>query len=163
SGVASPTATPTTNPPFCAGAYHYLRPQPGGPGNGGTVQVGQRFAFNLMVGTGPYDLTAQQAYLTFNSDLLQNVNASQPGCVLTGTITPDSGVFEVSLQNEVCNGPRHCVFRRLVTQPGIISYASGALNNPSYNGPDFRVAQVAFCAIAPGQATIHWQFSPPDP
>src|SRR5207237_261823 len=27
----------------------------------------------------------------------------------------------------------------------------------------FRVAQVGFCAVAPGQALLHWQFSPPAP
>src|SRR5207253_9985859 len=27
----------------------------------------------------------------------------------------------------------------------------------------FRVARIGFCAVAPGTATLHWQFSPPAP
>ncbi len=157
------TNTPTATPPVCAGAYHYFRPQTGSPSNGGVVRVGQRFTLDMLVSTGPYDITAQQSYITFTYDVLQNVNASQPGCVLTSTVTRDNATFEIDLQNEVCNGPDPCVFRRLTIPAGYLAYASGALNNPSYNGPDFRVAQVAFCAIAAGQATIHWQFTPPAP
>src|SRR5205085_2579226 len=54
-------------------------------------------------------------------------------------------------------------FRQLTVAPGSLAWASGALANPSYNGPDFRVAQVAFCATAPGTATLHWEFHPPAP
>ena len=36
------------------------------------------------------------------------------------------------------------------------------VNNPATMG-DFRVARVAFCATAPGDAVLHWQFWPPDP
>jgi hypothetical protein len=157
------TATPTATPPFCAGAYHYLRPQGSGPPNGGTVSVGDRFTLDMLVSAGPDSITAQQAYLTFTYSLLQNVDASQPGCVPTNTITADLLIFDVDLQNEVCNGPRRCVFRGAVIQPGSIGFASGALVNPPYAGPDFRAAQVAFCATAPGRAFIHWQFSPPAP
>jgi hypothetical protein len=44
-----------------------------------------------------------------------------------------------------------------------MAFSSGIGANPPYSGPDFRVAQVAFCVVAPGLATLHWQFSPPDP
>jgi hypothetical protein len=161
--TATRTASPTATPPFCGGAYHYLRPQGSGPPNGGTVAVGDRVTLDMLVGTGPHNITAQQAYLTFTHGLLQNVDATLPGCVPTGTLTGDMAIFEVELQNEVCNGPHRCVFRGSVTLPGTIAWASGALSNPPYNGPDFRVAQVAFCATAPGVATVRWQFSPPAP
>jgi hypothetical protein len=105
------------------------------------------------------NLTGQQAYLTFSNGLLQNVDATQPGCVLANTVTGDFTVFDALLQNEACNGPAPCSFGG----PGTISFANGALSNSPYNGPDFRVAQVAMCAIAPGSATLHWQFFPPDP
>src|SRR5206468_5485732 len=42
-------------------------------------------------------------------------------------------------------------------------FATGALNNPPYTGPDFRVARMALCAHDPGDLVLHWQFSPPDP
>src|SRR5207248_638384 len=109
------------------------------------------------------NVTAQQSYLLYSSTLLKNVNVGLSGCVLTSTLTPDNTVFDAALQNEACNGPGTCTFRSLVVPPGSMAFASGALNNPAYNGPDFRAAQVAFCAVAPGVATIHWQFSPPDP
>src|SRR5438093_6873367 len=38
-----------------------------------------------------------------------------------------------------------------------------SFENPSYTGPDFRVARMAFCAHDPGDLVLHWQFSPPDP
>ena len=45
-----------------------------------------------------------------------------------------------------------------------MAYASVALNNcPSGCSGDFRVAQIAFCAVATGNALVHWQFSPPAP
>jgi hypothetical protein len=48
------------------------------------------------------------------------------------------------------------------TDPGSIAFASGTLTNPDPTG-DFRVARLAFCAVAPGDTLLHWQFSPPDP
>src|SRR5438067_9613055 len=57
-GVREPTVYPapqTTKlqrldtPTACPGAFHYLRPQDGAPPNGGTVHVGQKFAFDLMI------------------------------------------------------------------------------------------------------------------
>src|SRR5207253_2031398 len=57
-GVREPTVYPapkTTKlqpldtPTACPGAFHYLRPQEGAPPNGGTVRVGQKFTFDLMI------------------------------------------------------------------------------------------------------------------
>src|SRR5205807_1843444 len=48
------------------------------------------------------------------------------------------------------------------TRPGSIGFALGVLGSEFADG-DFRVAKIAFCGIAPGQAVLHWQFSPPDP
>ena len=157
----TPTATATSG--ACQGAYHYLTPEAGSPPNGGTVNVGDRFTLGMMVHTAQYFVTVQQAYLTFTHELLQNVNAGQTGCVLTNTVTTDTTVFDAVLQNEVCNGPNPCNFRGNTVAPGSIGYASGALNNPPYNGPDFRVARLGFCAVAPGTARIVWEFSPPSP
>src|SRR5205823_13855949 len=75
-------------------------------------------------------------------------------------------------QNEVCNGPGQCNFRGVFVAPGSIAYASGGLLNcpqgcpdpsepPPLNQPVFRVAQIGFCAMAPGQTIIRWEFSPP--
>ena len=138
-------------------------PEAGSPPNGGTAQVGQRIDLDLMIHTGAYNVAGQQSYVTFDATRLQNVNANQTGCVLTSTVTADASIFDATLQNEVCNGPGSCIFRGVTYTPGQSSFASGALNNPSYNGPDFRVAHVAFCAIASGTAVIRWDFSPPAP
>src|SRR5436309_10546780 len=108
-------------------------------------------------------MTAEQAYLTFTYSLLQNVNASSPtGCTITNTLTADTATFDTTTQNEVCNGPNPCTFRGVTVAPGSIAFASGAFNSSPGSG-SFRVAGVGFCAMAPGQAIIHWQFSPPDP
>src|SRR5262249_23310238 len=131
--------------------------------NGGTANVGDRITLDMMVHSGAYTVNAQQAFLVFSSPLLQNVRADQPGCVLTNTVTKDVTIFDAPLQNEICNGPDQCNFRGLLVDPGSMAYSSAIGINPSYNGPDFRVAQAAFCVIAPGVATIHWQFWPPDP
>ena len=79
------------------------------------------------------------------------------------TVTTDSTVFDAVLQNEVCNGPAPCNFRGNIVPPGSAAFASGALNNPPYTGPPFRVARIGFCAVAPGTAVLHWEFSPPSP
>ncbi len=155
---------PTLTPSPCPGATHYLVPEAGAPPNGGTISVGQRFVLDLRVNSGPYDdLADQEAYLTFDYPLLQNVRTTQPGCVLTSTVTADHTAFNAEIQNEVCNGPEPCVFPTGGnTDPGSIGFDSGVLTIPPRGG-DFRVAQIAFCATAPGQARLHWQFSPPDP
>src|SRR5204863_1168493 len=57
-GVRKPTVYPAPKtaklqqldtPTACPGAFHYLRPQDGAPPNGGTVRVGQKFTFDLMI------------------------------------------------------------------------------------------------------------------
>src|SRR5438128_257734 len=116
--------------------YHYLTPEAGGPCNGCTVHVGDRFTLDLMVHAGrPVNLTAQQAYLTFTNSLLQNVVVLSAGCVLTSGVQADNSTFDTTLQNEVCNGPNPCVFRGMPTDPGDLAYASGALENCSFPKP----------------------------
>lgn len=90
------------------------------------------------------------------------VNSTQPGCVLTSTMHIDTTIFEQVFQNETCNGPSNCTFHNTVASPGTIAFASGAVSGVQEQD-DFRVAQMAFCAAAPGNAVIHWQFAPPDP
>ncbi len=144
------------------------------PPNGGSVAVNCRFVLDMMINMGNNpDGAAQQSYLTFTYGLIQNASVSAIGssCTVTNTVTADTcGVpgcspgdptgFEVALQNEVCNGPGQCSFRGLIVDPGSLAYASGALSNPVQGGV-FRVAQVGLCATAPGQAILHWEFSPP--
>src|SRR5262249_15075275 len=137
------------------------------PSNGGTTQVGCTFVLDLFVNTGSRnDATAQQSYLTFTYQLIQNARVSSigAGCVLTNTVTGDQTVFDAVLQNEICNGPAPCIFRGLSTPPGSFAFASGALSNCTTGcGGFFRVAQVGLCAVAPGTALMHWEFSPPAP
>src|SRR5205823_14321685 len=118
---------------------------------------------DLMVNTDGFSLEAQQAYLTFTHQLLDNVAATAASCLLTNTLTADTTIFDSLFQNEVCNGPNSCVFRGVTIAPGSIAFASVAFNNPSYSGPDFTVARLAFCATHPGTAVLHWQFAPPAP
>jgi hypothetical protein len=155
------TPTPTATPP-CE-VYHYFAPEAGGPPSGGTVTVGDKFILDLMVEPGTYTVASQQAYITTTYPLLQNVSATQVGCVAANTVTPDTTVFDGVLQNEVCPGPSPCAHGSFNDPPQSINFASSALNNPFYSGPDFRVARIAFCANAPGQAVIGWRFSPPEP
>jgi hypothetical protein len=175
----TPTVTRTLTPTVCNNEpLQFLQPEAGAPPNGGTVNVGDRFVLDLMLDArnfaAPNGLTAQQSYMTFTSDLLQNARVSDIGtsCVLTGTVTSDTGVFDATLQNAVCNGPGQCNFRGVFIAPGSLAFASGALQNCLQGCPDptlpppqdqavFRVAQIGLCAMAPGQATIHWEFSPP--
>jgi hypothetical protein len=104
-----------------------------------------------------------QSYLTFTNSILQNVEEGATGCVPTQTVTADLSTFDVELQNEVCNSDTPCDFGRIIAPPASIAFASGI----SYTGDpvsgDFRVAAVAFCALAPGEAVIHWQFYPEAP
>jgi hypothetical protein len=156
--VPTDTNTATVTPiPTCPGASHYFVPHAGSPANGGTIVVGDRFTLDMLIHTNNIpNLTGQQAYLTFPNNMLQNVNATLSGCTLASTVTGDFTVFDAELQNEACNGPGPCSFGGA----GTISFANGALSNSPYTGPDFRVAQVAMCATAPGTATLHWEFFP---
>lgn len=142
------------------------------PANGGTTQVGCTFVLDLFVNAGtnaaPEGLTAQQSYLTFTYQTIQNARVSSigAGCVPTNTVTADLTVFDATLQNEVCNGPATCIFRGVPTGPGTLAYASGALTNcpegcpdNSFPNPVFRLAQIGICAAAPGQASLNWQFN----
>ncbi len=158
-GTPAPTNTPIppTITPITGDAFAHFAPA--GPV---TVMVGDKFTLDLMVNSGSSNVNAAQSYMTFTNSIIQNVSASQPGCVLTSTASPDALVFDVVLQNEICNGPNPCNFRGVTISPGSIAYASGALANPSAHG-DFRVARIAFCASAVGDAVIHWQFAPPAP
>src|SRR5437773_436767 len=61
--VGSVTSKPSDPPTPCPVPYHYLMPEVGGPCNGCTVHVGDRFNLDLMVHSNANDLTAQQAYL----------------------------------------------------------------------------------------------------
>jgi hypothetical protein len=165
---------PNAGAPLIRDAYMELGP--GGPGtcpappNGGTTQVGCTFILDMILHTGsnqpPAGASAQQSYLTFTHQLIKNANVAQvgTGCVLTSTVTADMTVFNAVLQNETCNGPNPCLFRGVNHQPGWMAYASGALPSCSGGcGGNFRVARIGLCATAPGQAVLHWQFTPPDP
>ncbi|MFL5731609.1 MAG: dockerin type I domain-containing protein, partial [Chloroflexia bacterium] len=155
--TSTDTATPTSTPTNIDAFAHFA---PDGPL---TVPVGSQFTLDLMVDAGSNNIGAAQSYLTFTSSILQNVQVGSGGCgVLTSTLTADASVFDTTLQNEVCDGPGQCTFRNIQVDPGSIAFASGALTNPSASG-DFRVAQAAFCAMATGDAVLHWQFMPPDP
>jgi hypothetical protein len=152
------TPTPTITPIPPDAFAHFV---PSGPI---TVSIGTKFSFDLMVNSGSFDVSVAQNYMTFTQSLMQLVDNGQPGCVLTSVVTPDISTFDAVLQNETCNGPGNCVFRGVTTAPGSFAFASGALSNcPSGCSGDFRVAQVAFCASAAGDALLHWQFSPPAP
>ncbi len=169
------TSVPTnTNTPTPANINAYAHFQTPGPGlrsapstpvlSSITVTLGSRVDLGLFVNAGSNSVNAAQSYLTFTNSIIQNVNVGQPGCVLTSTVTGDLTTFEAVLQNETCNGPGNCVFRAITVGPGSMAYASGALSNcPGGCTGDFRVAQVAFCTIATGDALVHWQFAPPAP
>jgi hypothetical protein len=142
------------------------------PANGGVTTPGCRFVLDLIVNAGsnaaPDGITAQQSYLTFTHQLIQNARVSTIGtsCTVTNTVTGDLTVFDAILQNEVCNGPAQCNFRGLIVDPGSIAAATGALTNcpegcPDGDHPDpaWRVAQIGICANNPGLARLHWQFS----
>lgn len=121
-----------------------------------TVRVGQIISFDMMVKGQDYMTVAQQSYLMFPPDLLQNVDQSGNP---TQVVIPDTYTYDVVLQNEVCNGLNPCIFRGVSRAPGSFAFASGALFNPPAPGT-FRVANVRFKGLAPGTATLVWQFSP---
>jgi hypothetical protein len=158
----TPTVTRTSTPaptdtPVNIDAFAHL--EPAGPL---TVVAGQQFTLDLWVNGGSNNITTSQNYLTFTNSILQNVRVGLPGCSTgTDTLTVDNSVFEFPIQNQVCNGPAQCNFGSQVADPGTIVYTSGTFNSPPSG--DFRVARAAFCATAPGDAVLHWQFSPPDP
>ena len=148
-------------------AFLTFVPTVGAPSNGGIAQVGDRFVLELWLNAASHpDTEGQQSYLTFTYQLIQNVDASLilTSCVAAQAVTADTTVFDAVLQNEVCNGPSSCNFRGTINPPGNFAYVSGAFNNcPTGCGGLFRVARIGLCATAPGQARLHWQFSPPDP
>jgi parallel beta-helix repeat protein len=140
----------------CGNAFAHLTPN--GPI---TVAAGSTFTLDLLVNGAGYAVRGQQSYLTFPTTLLQNIVVGSGG-TLANTVTPDLANHPTVLQNQVCNTPTPCIFGSLTASGGSIAYASGALTGPAPTG-DFRVAQVGFSANQVGVATIHWQFSPPDP
>jgi hypothetical protein len=133
-----------TDPP----AYAHFQ-----PGNQITVGLGGTVTLDLLVNAGSHPAVAQQSYLTFPAAQLQNVNPTTG--LPSSTVTQDSGTFPTLLQNVVNN------------TTGEIAFASGMTAQPPPAPPgapgDFRVAQVTFAANTLGDATVHWQFSPPDP
>jgi hypothetical protein len=154
------TFTPTrTSTPTNVNAYHHIAPP--GPI---TILPGGKVVLDLLVNSGTNNVIGAQAYLTFTNNILQVVDAGQPGCVLTTSITTDSTTFDTALQNEVCNGSMPCDTGGSTLPAGSVAFSSGALSTcPSGCNGDFRVAQVAFCALTQGTAIVHWQYSPPDP
>ncbi len=146
-------------------AYLELVPEGSAPPNGGTVALGSRFVLDLNVNSGAHTIFGQQSYFTFTNAILQNVDATQvgTGCVLRNTVTGDPTTFAPNFpQNEVCNGPGSCTFRGIQADPGSIAFMSVAGQfQPGGATGTFRVAQIGLCALAPGQAILHWQFSPP--
>src|SRR4051812_5228246 len=143
------------------------------PNNGDTVNTGDRFALDLNVhGNSSSDLTAAQAYVAYGINpgdtgyaYLVEAAPLAVSCVLTQTAKADTSTFDTVLQNEWCNGEGGpCVFRNINTPIGWGAIALGALNTCATGcGPDFRIATIPLCAWSPGQFTIHWQFSPPEP
>lgn len=161
SNTRTSTAISTTTPTSISRTA-FIHFSPAGPV---TMTVGSKLTLDMLLNSGldpEVFVTAQQSYMTFTYSVIQNVRVSDSGCVLTSTVTPDITTFNAVLQNETCNGPGQCTFRGQVVDPGSMAFASGALGQPPAQG-DFRIAQVAFCAVAAGEAIIHWQFSPPNP
>lgn len=163
------TPTPTYTP--AGNAYLGIAPVVGAgpcvaPGNGGTTYVGCSFTLDLVLYPGSQDPRTQWSYMTFTNQLLQNtiIGSTQAGsCVPITTVTGIHYVFDIELQNQVCNGPAPCSFGGTTVAPGSIAYGSRA-SQPCFEGCEsITVAEINLCAFAPGRATIHWQFSPPAP
>src|SRR5207253_6162342 len=116
------------------------------PESTATVNAGSKFILDLNIHPGNNTVSSAQSYMTFDSSKLYNVDVDSGTCNQSDTVKPDTTVFDGEFQNEVCNGPGNCVFYPgpRVVGPGTIAYASGVLANSAYNGPDFRVAQIAF-------------------
>jgi hypothetical protein len=126
------------------------------------VTLGTKFTLDMMVSSGSTLVNGQQSYLTFTNSIMRVVSASQAGCITVDALNVDTTSFDTALQNEVCNSASPCDFGRIIDPPASISFASGALSRPARSG-DFRVARVAFCPVAVGDGSIHWQFNPPAP
>ena len=101
-----------------------------------------------MVNSSTNSVIIAQNYLTFTNSVLQNVQVGASGCVVTNAVTADTTTFDAVLQNSVCNSNSSCSTN---SPAASISFASGSLSNPPAHG-DFRVAQIAFCAVAAGDA-----------
>src|SRR4051794_3314127 len=167
------TATHASRPPgvpATGDAFVELVPGTGGsvpaPVNSGTVTVGDRFVLDLMMQSGSGNTVGQQSYLTFTYSVLQNARVSSigVGCVLTSTLTADLSTFDSAQQNEICDGPGNCVFRGVTVAPGSMAFADFAAGTCPFGCTGtFRIARIGLCAVAPGQAVLHWQFSPPAP
>jgi hypothetical protein len=139
---------------------------PTNPGSGDTVNTGDRFVLDLFVHAASNPVTAQQSYVTYTYQLadVAQVNTLPSGCALTQTTGADLTTFDVTLQNEWCNGPDPCIFRGMSIDPGSGAFVSGGLNTcrDGCSG-NYRVGQIGLCTFAPGAFKIHWQFSPPAP
>src|SRR5919201_5719018 len=72
--VDLPEEAPRSPLPPCDGAFHYFLPEEGSPASGDTIETGRQFVLDLMINTGGFTVSAQQAYLTFTYQLLDNVN-----------------------------------------------------------------------------------------
>jgi hypothetical protein len=134
-------------------AYLELRPGKGSPPNEGRAKVGDRFVLEVWVNpNGHTGLVGQQSYLMFSWQTLQAVS---------GSIGTSTEVFDAVLQNEVCNAPATCTFRGIKVQPGSISFASGALNNPpTSRATPFKVGEIELQAAAAGEARLLWELPP---
>ena len=91
----SPTARGRRPNAPLSDAFLALAPGTGGtvpaPPNGGSVLVGSRFVFDLMLNTGSHtDAIAQQSYLTFTSSVLQNARLSDIDTACTPAQTGSS-------------------------------------------------------------------------
>src|SRR5438552_1206370 len=125
---------------------------------------------NAGTNAAPNGITAQQSYMTFTWQTIQNGRVSSfPSCVPTSTLTTDISVMDSALQNEICDGPAQCNFRGTIVDPGSFAFASGALTTcpngcpdpgqpPPQDQPIFRIGQVGICTVATGQANMWWQF-----
>lgn len=156
SGYSKPEGDPRR--PSTGSAFAHF--SPAGPL---TIIPGEKFSLDLMVNSGAGRVTVAQSYLTFTNSILQNVETGSAGCAPTQTVTADLSTFDIELQNEVCNNDTPCDFGRIVAPPASIAFASGISYTESPVSGDFKVATIAFCALAPGAAVIHWQFYPGAP
>jgi hypothetical protein len=174
---ARPAANPSASQPSApaaADAFAHLVPEAGAPPNPGSVNVGTKFTLDLKVNTGSNsNVTAAQNYILFDNPnapnsvlkVLPSASASCSSIPAEPTVTADHTTFDTVLQNEVCNGPGACILRGVYTLPGMLAFASGALNNcPNGCGPgDFRIASITFCAANGGTGRLQWQFAPQAP
>lgn len=145
-GVDTRDVGPVNPAPCNTGAFAHFT-----PASPIVVTAGSNFTLNLLINGNGHAVRSQQSYMIFPATLLQ------------GTVTPDLTNLGTVLQNQVCNTATPCTFGSITAPGGSIAYASGSnIGSPAPTG-DFRVAQVGFSATQVGTATIHWQFSPPDP